>query len=81
MHDTQWYCPPAVGYAERNSASDKLKHKDPSVEVTRPQRTETGPPLGRATDIEIDNAVHVLSSVKDSPNRDRNVKLRSSSRL
>lgn len=33
---TQWYCPPAVGYAERNSASEVAIHKLQTPAVISP---------------------------------------------
>lgn len=81
MTATQWYWPPAVGYAERNSASEAARHKLQTPAVTRPHTTLVEPPLGNASDIEADSAVHELRIAKANPNIDIGEKLLLSSPL
>lgn len=73
---TQWYCPPAVGYAERNSARDVERQRLKKPAVTSPQMTEIGPPEGRAKLIDVDNAVHEFRIANASPSMDRGEKFR-----
>ena len=47
-------------------------------DVTRPQMTELGPPLGKAKDIETDNAVHEFKIANARPSILRKEKFRSS---
>ena len=79
MIATQWYCPPAVGYADRNSARDAARHKLHMPAVIRPQRREVEPPLGKASDIDAESAVHVFRIAKASPSIENNEKFRLSS--
>ena len=67
---TQWYCPPAVGYADSSSARLAAKLRLHIPAVTRPQSTESGPPEGSASDREEASAVHELRIAKASPNID-----------
>jgi hypothetical protein len=54
-------------YAERNSARDAARHKLQMPAVIRPQMTDVGPPLGRASERLADNAVHEFKMAKASP--------------
>jgi hypothetical protein len=54
-------------YAERNSARLAARHKLHIPAVTRPQMTEVGPPLGRASDKLADKAVQEFKMAKASP--------------
>lgn len=75
------YCPPAVGYADRNSASDAAKHKLQMPAVTSPQMTLVEPPDGNASPIDDESAVHEFKMAKASPSMDRRLKLRFNSPL
>jgi len=75
------YCPPAVGYADRNSASDAAKHKLQMPAVTSPQMTLVEPPDGKASPIDDDSAVHEFKMAKASPSIDKRLKLRFNSPL
>lgn len=81
MTATQWYCPPAVGYADRNSASDAARHRLQTPAVTRPQMTEVGPPDGRARERDADSAVQELRMAKARPSIASGEKFRCSSAL
>ena len=78
---TQWYWPPAVGYADRNSASDAASARLHIPAVIRPHSTDTDPPLGSASESEADSAVHEFKIAKASPSIDKGEKLRLSSCL
>ena len=78
---TQWYCPPAVGYADRNSASEAARARLQIPAVTRPQMTEVGPPEGRASEREAERAVQELRMAKARPSMARGEKLRCNSCL
>jgi hypothetical protein len=75
------YCPPAVGYAERNSASDAARAKLQIPAVKRPQMTEVEPPLGKASESDIESAVQEFRIANASPNMDTSEKLRFNSLL
>ena len=79
MIATQWYCPPAVGYADRNSAKDAARHKLHIPAVMRPHSTDVEPPLGSARDSDAESAVHVFKMAKASPSIEVLEKLRLSS--
>ena len=74
----QWYWPPAVGNAERNSAMERASARFPTPDTTRPQITALGPPLGSASDMETDSAVHVLRMANVKPSSEMNEKFRCS---
>ena len=78
---TQWYCPPAVGYALRNSAREAASARLQIPAVINPQSTAEDPPLGSAKDREADNAVQEFKIAKASPSIDNGEKLRFSSCL
>jgi hypothetical protein len=73
---TQWYWPPAVGYAERNSASEAARERLQIPAVARPQTTETEPPEGRARDREAARAVQELRIAKARPSIVQRLKVR-----
>lgn len=75
------YWPPAVGYAERNSASDAAKHRLHIPAVMNPHITLVDPPEGSARDSEAESAVHEFKMAKASPSIDRKEKFLSSSPL
>jgi hypothetical protein len=75
------YCPPAVGYAERNSAIDAAKAKLQIPAVMRPQSTLVEPPDGSARPSEDESAVQEFKMAKASPSMERRLKLRFSSPL
>lgn len=84
FHETiaaQWYCPPAVGYAERNSAREAARHILQIPATMRPHMTELGPPDGKARVMEAARAVQVLRMAKARPSMDIIEKLRLSSCL
>lgn len=81
MTATQWYCPPAVGYADKNSANDAAKAKLHIPAVISPQSTEVEPPLGNASDNEADNAVQEFRIANARPSMDRGEKFRFNSCL
>lgn len=56
-----------IAYAERNSARDAARHKLQIPAVTRPQMTDVGPPLGKASDRLADSAVHEFRMANASP--------------
>ena len=76
MMATQWYCPPAVGYADRNSAKDAAKHMLQMPAKMRPQMTALGPPDGRARLREVESAVQLLRIANARPNMESMEKLR-----
>ena len=78
---TQWYCPPAVGYAERNSAREEARQMLQIPAVISPHITDVGPPLGSATDIDTASAVHEFRMAKAKPSIEIKEKLRCSSGL
>lgn len=63
----QWYCPPALGYALRNSARLAARHRLQTPAVINPQSTEVGPPLGRARDNDVASAVHEFRMANAKP--------------
>jgi hypothetical protein len=63
----QWYCPPADGYALRNSAKLDARHRLQTPAVINPQRTEVGPPLGNARDNDVASAVHEFKMANAKP--------------
>lgn len=75
------YCPPAVGYAERNSAIDAARAILQIPAVMRPQRTLVEPPDGSASPSEDESAVQEFKMAKASPSIDRRLKVRLSSPL
>ena len=79
MIATQWYCPPAVGYAERNSPIDMASATFPMPAVSRPQITDDGPPLGSARDMDTESACHESRMANASPSSEMKEKFRRSS--
>lgn len=63
----QWYCPPADGYALRNSARLDARHRLHTPAVIKPQRTEVGPPLGKARDRDVASAVQEFRMANAKP--------------
>ncbi|KAK0935480.1 hypothetical protein LTR29_012953 [Friedmanniomyces endolithicus] len=74
-------CPPAVGYALRNSAREAAKHRLHTPAVIKPHMTDVGPPLGKARDSEAESAVQEFKMAKAKPSMDNGLKLRRSSCL
>lgn len=70
MTATQWYCPPAVGYADRNSARLAARQRLQVPARTRPHRTATGPPDGRANGRPAPRAAQLLRMAKERPSMD-----------
>jgi hypothetical protein len=75
------YCPPAVGYADRNSANEAASARLQIPAVSSPQITLVDPPEGSASPSDDESAVHEFRIAKASPNMDRRLKLRLSSPL
>jgi hypothetical protein len=63
----QWYCPPADGYALRNSARLAARHRLQTPAVINPQSTEVGPPLDNDKDNEVASAVHEFRMANAKP--------------
>ena len=64
---TQWYCPPAVGKADKNSAREAAKHRLQIPAVTNPHIVEVVPPLGNARESDAARAVQELRMAKARP--------------
>lgn len=81
----QWrfvtYWPPAVGYADRNSASDAARHRLHIPAVMRPQVTLVEPPDESARDSDAERAVQEFRIAKANPNMERKEKFLCSSPL
>jgi len=54
-------------HADKNSASEAVRHKLQIPAVTRPQMTDVDPPLGRASDKRAQRAVYELRTAITSP--------------
>lgn len=70
MAAIQWYWPPEVGYAERNSPRLAARDKLHIPAVTKPHMTATGPPEGSASEREAARAVHEFNIANARPSID-----------